>query len=325
MCIGNMQRIQDILQHLPRSRLAPRSQPEYTFHGAQIQISRCPIKAAAYLSPMQLGPDLLMAFFTALPQELICLMADNLYSEPCILRRHIISKLLEQSIFQPQDDVFPQSDSDRQAQAIRDETIRQEALAMMDLPEKELWQRIQTFSSSRTQIDPRWDDAVRLAEKNWLTKGKPMNLYEFQDFCYDHATPGVPASFDIRSRSRTPEEQDQRLTLELFPHEHLIVPPSELSLSRNDRISLSRRRVFGLGPPPKPYTETDEQVCHGLIDLWTAEITHRLPESVKHVMLIAKDDFPQSNFKVRGLNDELHGLCRCLTEKGVEVNVLFGK
>ena len=274
---------------------------------------------------MQLGPDLLMAFFTALPQELICLMADNLYSEPCILRRHIISKLLEQSIFQPQDDVFPQSDSDRQAQAIRDEAIRQEALAMMDLPEKELSQHIQTLSSSRTQIDPRWDEAVRLAEKNWLTKGKPVGLYEFKDFCYDHTRLEVPSGFDVRSSLRTPEEQDQHLTLELFPHEDLIVPPSEISIPLSYCISLARRRVFGLGPPPKPYTETDEKVCRGLIDLWTAEITHRLPGSVKQVTLIAKDDFPQSNFKVRGLNDELHGLCQCLTEKGVEVNALLGK
>lgn len=273
---------------------------------------------------MQQGFVLLMAFFVALPQELICLMADHLYSEPCILRRHIIAKLLEQSIFQPADDELPY-ETDRGAQDRRDEAIRQEARAMMDLPEKELWQHIQTLSSSRAQIDPRWDDAVRLAEKNWLTKGKPMDLYDFSNFCYDHTRPDVPASFDVRSRSRVPEKQDQNLTLELFPHEHLIVPPSELSVSHDDRISLSRRRVFGLGPPPKPYTETDEQVCRGLIDLWTAEITHRLPESVKQVTLIAKDDFPQSNFKVRGLNDELHGLCQCLTEKGVEVNVLLGK
>lgn len=206
-----------------------------------------------------------MAILT-FPFELMVLIADELYSGPCTLRRHITDKLLEQSAFRSEPDLLS-LDNKRD-----DLAIRKQAYNMMDRHEKALFNDKALPGVAR--ISSEWNIAARQAEKSWLTKRRPMNLAEFKQFCEPRRDFGC---FDVRSCLSSEPKKYQHLVLELFPLEDLTDPLAQLTdLTETDRTQLRRRHDRRIASPPRPYTELDEQVCRALLEVWTAAIP-RLP------------------------------------------------
>ena len=188
---------------------------------------------------------------TELQQEILCASF-----EPCIIRRHIVTELLQQH-HTPE-------------HAEQDGTIRKAAVARMDASEELAYTNVRTEIVTWSLVSKEFYSMALAAERKWL-KDMPMDITTFRKFCQD---PEAKEFEGVR----------QDVVIEFFPRDEFVKPPTFINegvhteskpITAEDRAALRCRldlaRAFQRGRHHllALFGNLDVTIVEALCKLWT--------------------------------------------------------